>query len=84
MLGNFHFQNLSTKRTKGHMPHLIVDSKVPRDKTDALISFRVRGNEIASLNADGSLTVEGDAKANRVVSDTYLGSDYKASARYGL
>jgi hypothetical protein len=63
MPGNYHFQNLSTKRTKGHMPHLIVDSKVPRDKTDALISFREQGNEIAALMPDGSMTVEGDAKA---------------------
>lgn len=66
------------------MPHLIVGSKVPRDKTDVLISFRVQGNEIAALMSDGSLTVEGDAKAKRVVSDTYLGSDYKPAPAWAL
>jgi hypothetical protein len=42
-----------------------------------LISFRVRGAEVASLQADGNLTTNGDSVARRVIAVRYLDKNYK-------
>jgi hypothetical protein len=41
------------------MAFLVIDSNVPRDLTDPLISFRVQGREVAHLSALGVVNVQG-------------------------
>ncbi len=40
------------------MAFLVIDSNVPRDLSDPLISFRVQGREVAHISAVGGIQVQ--------------------------
>ncbi len=40
------------------MAFLVIDSNVPRDLSDPLISFRVQGREVAHISAAGAIQVQ--------------------------
>ena len=58
------------------MALLVVNSNTPMNYDDPLISFRVRGEEVAALYPDGTLINQGDSLSDRVVATQYLTQNY--------
>ena len=58
------------------MALLVVNSNTPMNFDDPLISFRVRGEEVAALYPDGTLINQGDSLSDRVIATQYLTQSY--------
>jgi hypothetical protein len=65
------------------MALLVVNSNTPMNYDDPLISFRVRGDEVAALYPDGTLITQGDSLADRVVATQYLTQSYASTTPAG-
>jgi hypothetical protein len=58
------------------MALLTVNSNVPMSYDDPLISFRVRGDEVAALYPDGTIITQGDNVSDRSIATQYLTQAY--------
>lgn len=53
-----------------------ISSNVPIDFNEPLISFKVRGEQVAALYPDGTVIAQGDGIMDRCVSTQYLTQTY--------
>jgi hypothetical protein len=66
------------------MPLLTVNSNTPMNFDDPLISFKVRGSEVAALYPDGTLITQGDSVSDRSIATQYLTQSYVPANPGGL
>lgn len=53
-----------------------ISSNVPIDLSEPLISFKVRGREVAALYPDGTVISQGDSVSNRAIATQYLAAPF--------